>query len=94
MIGCERRTAARLIKENLEAEDIGKWHVSHKKLNSYMELINNEIECSLDSHPSLYSFSRSLFQVLRKNGYTGSERTVRNYLMKQERVYRFFHNDK
>ena len=90
IIGCDRRTAARLIKENLDISDIGKWHSENTKLYRYIGLIRSCIDTEMRKHSSLLSFSKYLFHRLKKEGYTGSERTIRNYLRRQERVYMYF----
>ena len=93
IIGCERRTAARLIKENLDVNDIGKWNSSHSKLSGYAELIHDYTVMHSEKHSSLLSLSTAIFTLLQKNGYTGSERTVRNYLSRQEWIYELYHSE-
>lgn len=92
IIGCDRRTAARLIRENLDISDIGKWNHAHKKLDTFTGMINSFIDTKLKGYTSLSVFSRDLFHDLQKKGYTGSERTLRNYLSRQERVYQYFYS--
>lgn len=92
LIGCERRTAAKLIKENLAITDIGKWDTSCRKLSGYEELIQDYINKHSERHNSLLSLSKAVFSLLQKNGYTGSERTVRNHLSRQEWIYIRYHN--
>lgn len=91
MLGCERRTAARLIRSNLDTSDIGRWDTSHKKLCGYTEIINVYVNDNIDDYSSVIALSRDLFHLLKKSGYTGSERTIRNYLNQQEHIYGCFH---
>ena len=91
---CDRRTASRLIKNNLNEEDIGRWDASHKKLNGYTGIINSFIDSNISKYTSLLSFSKALCSLLAEQGYTGSERTVRNYLNRQKRVRMYFESIK
>ena len=89
-IGCDRRTAAKLIKNNLSIEDIGKWDGSRKKLTGFSGIINAFMDTRITGYSSLLSFSKDLYAQLVKEGYTGSERTVRNYLNRQKKVSIYF----
>lgn len=91
---CDRRTASKLIKNNLSEADIGRWDVSHKKLTGYTGIINSFIDNNVSKYTSLLSFSKALCSVLNEQGYTGSERTVRNYLNKQKRIRMYFESRK
>lgn len=91
---CDRRTASKLIKNNLNEEDIGRWDPSHKKLTGYAGIINSFIDTDISKYKSLLSFSKALCSQLAEQGYTGSERTVRNYLSKQKRVRMYFESRK
>ena len=90
IIGCDRRTAAKLIKNNLSIEEIGKWDGSHKKLAGFAGMINSFTDTRITKYSSLLSFSKDLYTLLVKEGYTGSERTVRNYLSRQKKVSIYF----
>ena len=88
--GCDRRTVSRLIRENREFDEIGKWQSGKKTLSEYTGLINEICRSDLSSYPSLFSFSTHVLSVLRDHGYTGSERTIRNHLRQIDEVRLYF----
>ena len=71
-------------------EEIGKWDGSHKKLAGFAGMINSFTDTRITKYSSLLSFSKDLYTLLVKEGYTGSERTVRNYLSRQKKVSIYF----
>lgn len=73
------RTVRSALENNTDSRDLGKRHAP-VKLSRYEERILKMIPEIQPSSGSLTSLSRQLTLHLRECGYTGSERTVRNYL--------------
>ena len=89
-LGCDRRTAAKLIRENREMEEIGKWDSSHKKISAFLPDIDAFLKSNMKDQRSLHSLSQAVYMHVSEKGYEGSERTIRNHLSRREEVILFF----
>ncbi len=82
---CDPRTIGRCLRLNLSSTDLGR-QVTPKKLDPYQNQIHQQFEeiCSMKSnektHLRICQISRKITDDLKAKGYTGSERTVRNYI--------------
>ena len=82
---CDPRTIGRCLRLNLSSTDIG-CQVTPKKVDSFRDEIHRRFDeiCSAASdrkpHPGICQISREITAGLKAKGYTGSERTVRNYI--------------
>ena len=82
---CDPRTVGRCLRLNLSSADLGR-QVTPKKLDSFRNEIWQQFEAfclsvsNSKSHPGICQISRNITAELKTKGYTGSERTVRNYI--------------
>lgn len=99
---CDPRTVRSSLSLNRGSSDFGKWSVP-TKLEHHIDAVSKVIKNS-DDIKSLSNLSQYITSEIQKNGYTGSERTVRNYLYtrpdvkalleKQQRKNKEVSNDK
>ena len=74
------RSVKRLIMENRSYDDLGKWR-KPSVISSYTERIEYLLKHVPQANLSyVTSLSAHIYEVLVAEGYTGSERSVRNYL--------------
>lgn len=80
---CDQRTVRTCILLNRSSTELGKQYAP-TKLQPYMNLIQelyqSENEHSGSVHAGILQISRKITALLSELGYTGSERTVRNYI--------------
>lgn len=82
---CDPRTIRRCLRLNLSSKELG-CQVTPKKLDSYKNEIDRRFKeiCSRASnrkaYPGICQISREITAELKMKGYTGSERTVRNFI--------------
>ena len=84
---CDPRSVRRALKYNHSSAEIGK-RVKPAITERYREQIR-EYYGKLNTGDSLHAISCRITEELRKEEYTGSERTIRNYLMKQPYVMKY-----
>ena len=75
---CDPRTVRTSLPLNRGSSDFGKW-TSPKKLEAHIDSISRVI-CTTTGFKSLSTLSQHITSEIQKEGYTGGERTVRNYL--------------
>lgn len=75
---CDPRTVRNLLIINRNSYEIGRQRVP-TRLDPYIELIENYCSSS-DGETGICALSRQITAEIQKQGYRGSERTVRNYL--------------
>ena len=75
---CDPRTVRTSLPLNRGSSDFGKW-TSPKKLEAHIDSISRVI-CTTTGFKSLSNLSQHITSEIQKEGYTGGERTVRNYL--------------
>lgn len=75
---CDPRTVRTALPLNRGSTDFGKW-VSPKKLEAHIDSIS-KVLCYTTQIKSLSNLSQHITSEIQKDGYTGGERTVRNYL--------------
>lgn len=75
---CDPRTVKTALPLNRGSSDFGKW-TTPKKLEAYKNSIITAISHG-DDFKSLSNLSQRITSEIQKDGYSGSERTVRNYL--------------
>ena len=78
---CDPRTVRRALKYNYSSTEIGK-RIKPVITDRYQKQIRVYFE-QFNSGKSLHAISCQITEQLRKEEYAGSERTIRNYLMKQ-----------
>jgi len=81
---CDPRTVRRCILANKPSSDLGK-QTEPTKIAAYadqIEVMFLDISYDRNVH-GICDISRRITAVLQEEGYTGSERTVRNYLRRQ-----------
>ena len=78
------RTIRRALYYNLSSNEIGK-QLKPKKTDCFKTQIKKYWD-ELEKHESMLAASRNITERLRKLGYDGSERTIRNYLLRQPYV--------
>ena len=76
---CDPRTVRRCLMLNKNISDIGK-QTAPKKLNAYLSRIDQLYADFSKEYIGICSISSHITKQLIIEGYTGSERTVRNYL--------------
>lgn len=82
---CDPRTVRKCILINKSSSELGR-QTAPTKLSQYVDLIDSmyhdvvESERSRSKPPGICEISRSITSEIRKKGYSGSERTLRNYL--------------
>lgn len=81
---CDPRTVRRALKYNYSSTEIGK-RIKPVITDRYREQIREYFQ-QFNSGGSLHAISCKITEQLRKEEYAGSERTIRNYLMKQPYV--------
>lgn len=81
---CDPRTVRNAIANNRGSADLGKW-TSQKKLEAHLDAITKVLG-QTTSIKSLSNLSQQITSEIQKNGYTGGERTVRNYLYSRSDV--------
>lgn len=81
---CDPRTAKMAIIHNKSSNNLGK-RVRPSILSGYEKKIPELWQKNLEMQ-SLFSVSKNITENLREEGFTGSERTVRNYLKRQPYV--------
>lgn len=90
---CDPRTVGRCLRLNLSSAELGR-QVTPKKLDFYRRVIHQRLEeiCFEESngnrHSGICQISRTITTELKAKGYTGSERTVRNYIRMYYRIIR------
>ena len=80
---CDPRTVRACLIHNKSSSSLGKKTVPTRIdlcRDEIRDLLEQELPCLPDHIRSIYQLSRYLFPLLRERGYTGSERTLRNYL--------------
>lgn len=85
---CDARTVRSCIQKNKPSSSLGK-KSTDPILLPYRVLIDSYLKQNSMHDDSIYQYSRKLTEQLRKYGYTGSERTVRNEL--KTRLYTSVH---
>lgn len=81
---CDPRTVRTALPLNRGSNDFGKW-TSPKKLEAHIDSIS-KVLCSTAQFKSLSNLSQHITSEIQKVGYTGGERTVRNYLYTRPEV--------
>ena len=82
---CCTRTVKKCIANNTASKDIGK-QLAPTKLSEYrseVDLMYQNMVTRMDSSdqfPGICEISKNITREIQRKGYTGSERTVRNYL--------------
>ena len=76
---CDPRTVRRLLLLNKGSEHIGQQHAP-TVLDPWVPLIQEQLQTLPEGSVGICTASRAITARLRQDGYTGSERTVRNYL--------------
>ena len=80
---CDPRTVRACLIHNKSSSSLGKKTVPTRIdlcRDEIRDLLEQELPVLPDHIRSIYQLSRYLFPLLRERGYTGSERTLRNYL--------------
>lgn len=78
--GCETRAISRMIKGNRSFSDLGRKRTPYR-MDGYQETVERLLKSGAFSDASqIMAITRKLLQHLRPLGYTGSERTLRDYL--------------
>ena len=83
---CDPRTVRNCIQHNKSSFELGKKSTpTHMQLyeQQVRELILHNIDRIPDNVSTVYSLSHHLYPLLQNHGYSGSERTLRNYLQTQ-----------
>ena len=75
---CDPRTVKAALPRNRGSADFGKWAFP-KKLEAHMDSSSRVIDSS-PPFRTLTNLSHHITAEIQKEGYTGGERTVRNYL--------------
>ena len=75
---CDPRTVRRCLQTNRSSTELGH-QMAPTKLAPYLPLLENLISKN-ENPPTICRLSREITAALQGAGYTGSERTVRNYL--------------
>lgn len=75
---CDSRTVSKALSLNRGSSDFGK-RIQPKKLEPHEETISQLVRNTAE-YKSLLKLSRRITAELQKEGYSGGERTVRNYL--------------
>lgn len=81
---CDSRTVSKALHLNRGSSDFGK-RIQPKKLEPHEETIA-KLVCQTTEYKSLLKLSRRITAELQKEGYSGGERTVRNYLQTRSDV--------
>lgn len=80
---CDPRTVRSCLLHNKSSKSLGKKTVP-TRIDMFRDEIREVLEQELPRLPadisSVYQLSRYLLPILQEKGYTGSERTLRNYL--------------
>ena len=88
---CDPRTVRRCISSNKSSKDLGR-QTEPTKLAPYYDtldtlfqqiIMDKEADPGSDNKVGICEISRIITQQLITQGYTGSERTIRNYLRKK-----------
>ena len=90
---CDSRTIKACLIRNKSSKSVGK-----KSTPTRIDLCRSELKELLSSHlqklpedvHSVYALSAQLYPLLKERGYTGNERTLRNYLHNDPAVKSFF----
>ena len=81
---CDPRTVRAALSNNRGSADFGKWS-SQKKLEAHIDSISAVISDTTQIK-SLSELSRQITSKIQEEGYSGGERTVRNYLSSRSDV--------
>lgn len=90
---CDPRTVRNCIQHNKSSFELGKKSTpTHMQLyeQQVRELILHNIDRIPDNVSTVYSLSHHLYPLLQNHGYSGSERTLRNYLQTQPYIRAVF----
>lgn len=83
---CDPRTVRSCIQHNKSSDELGK-KSTPTRIQSYEKQARELLIRSIQSLPpdisTVYGLSQYLYPLLQKEGYTGSERTLRNHLQNQ-----------
>ena len=93
---CDPRTVRACIQCNKSSSELGKQSVP-TKIQIYEPHIRNlllNMKTVPDDICTIYSLSRYLYLLLQQQGYTGSERTLRNQLSNQSYIKAFLEKNK
>jgi hypothetical protein len=93
---CDPRTVRACIQCNKSSSELGKQSVP-TKIQIYESHIRNlllHMKTVPDDICTIYSLSRYLYPLLQQQGYTGSERTLRNHLSSQPYIKAFLEKNK
>lgn len=89
---CDPRTVRNCIQNNKSSSDLGK-KSTPRRIHSYESFIRELLSRDQNELPqsvtTIYGLSNRLYPILQSQGYTGSERTLRNHLMQQPYVKAF-----
>ena len=81
---CDPRTVRSAIANNRCSAHIGKW-TAQKKLEAHLDAIEKVLDRTT-SIKSLSKLSQQITSEIQQEGYSGGERTVRNYLYSRSDV--------